>query len=200
MKSLLLAASRRLRTWYKLFKCRHMGDFGRDIHISANVRLWAPKHINIGHNVYIGKGTHIEANTTIGNYCLIANDVAFVGKNDHDYGCVGTPIRYAPWIVEYEDDDYRKLEEVTIADDVWVGYRSIIMTPVSIGRGAIIATGSVVVKDVRPYEIVAGIPARVVGMRFDSEEEIKEHERKIKNGTFKLSEKSLANCVVEPGD
>jgi acetyltransferase-like isoleucine patch superfamily enzyme len=57
-----------------------------------------------------------------------------------------------------------------IEDDVWVGYGAIVLSGVRIGRGAIIAAGSVVTRDVEPYSIVAGNPARSVGSRFNAEE------------------------------
>ena len=63
-----------------------------------------------------------------------------------------------------------------IERDCWIGYGAVILTGVRVGRGAIIAAGSVVLKDVEPYSIVAGNPARVVAKRF-SEEQILEHEK-----------------------
>ena len=69
----------------------------------------------------------------------------------------------------------RKLKLV-IEDDCWIGCGAIILTGVKIGRGAIIGAGSVVTKDVKPYSIVLGNPAKKIGMRF-SKKEIREHER-----------------------
>jgi virginiamycin A acetyltransferase len=53
-----------------------------------------------------------------------------------------------------------------IGDDVWIGFGAVVLSGVTIGRGAIVAAGSVVISDVQPYEIVAGNPARHVGRRF----------------------------------
>ena len=59
--------------------------------------------------------------------------------------------------------------DIFIDDDVWIGYRSTIMSGIHIGRGAVIAAGSVVTKDVPPYAIVGGVPAKVIKYRFDNE-------------------------------
>ena len=59
-----------------------------------------------------------------------------------------------------------------IEDDVWIGARVIIIHGVSIGRGSIIAAGSVVTKDVAPYSIVGGVPARLIKMRFNKKEQL----------------------------
>ena len=174
-------------------------EYGDGLHLGANVRLWAPDHIIIGRSVYIGKDTHIEANVTIGDYCLIANNVAFVGRHDHNFRELGIPVRFAAWVNDYEPDHPHRLEEVEIGKDVWIGYGSIVVTGIIIGRGAIIAAGSIVVKNVNPYEIVAGAPARVVGVRF-TDEEIEIHERKIDHGFFKCSERGNKHSVISPAE
>lgn len=199
MKKYILAFIRQFRNHYSIFKWRKFGYFGHDIHVSANIRMWAPNHISIGNHVYLGKGCHVEANLTMGDYCLVANDVGFVGRYDHDYKVIGVPVRYSPWIVTYEATDARKTAEINIGQDVWIGYRSTILAPVKIGKGAIVAAGSVVVNDVEPYSIVAGVPARVVGRRFESEQVIQDHEQGILNGHFSFSEKGLEYCVIRPG-
>ena len=66
--------------------------------------------------------------------------------------------------------------DIILDDDVWIGYRAIILSGVHIGQGAIIAAGAVVTKDVPPYAIVAGVPARIVKYRF-SEDIIKDLEK-----------------------
>lgn len=70
-----------------------------------------------------------------------------------------------------EDDeaffDWRREHHVTIGHDVWIGHNAIVMPGVSIGNGAVIGSAAVVTKDVAPYEIVAGVAAKKIGMRFD---------------------------------
>ena len=59
--------------------------------------------------------------------------------------------------------------DIIVADDVWIGYRATILSGVHIGQGAVIAAGAVVTKDVPPYAIVGGVPARVIKYRFPEE-------------------------------
>jgi len=97
---------------------------------------------------------------------MIASYVGFLNSDDHRYDIVGK----AMWN-SGRGDKYI----IIIEDDVWIGHGAIILSPVKIGRGSIIASGSVVTKDVPEYSIVAGVPAKVIKMRF-SQEEIRAHE------------------------
>lgn len=87
--SKLLAALRRLQTWLAFAGKSAFLTHGHDLHVGKGARLWAPKRLVIGDCVYIGKQVHIEANCRIGNYCLLANRVAIVGRHDHDFSAVG---------------------------------------------------------------------------------------------------------------
>ena len=116
-------------------------------------------------------------NRRIGRYTMIANNVGIVGRLDHDYRVVGKPIRFAPWIGDDASPEAEK-STVDVGEDVWIGYGAIVLSGVKIGRGAIVAAGSVVTKDVESYSIVAGVPAKKLSMRFD-EERIREHERLV---------------------
>jgi acetyltransferase-like isoleucine patch superfamily enzyme len=69
-------------------------------------------------------------------------------------------------------------QPVVIEDDVWIGFRAIILKGVTVGRGSIVAAGAVVISDVPRYSIVGGVPARVIRMRW-TEQEIIEHERRL---------------------
>lgn len=94
----------------------------------------------------------------------------FMITGGHRYDIIG---RYMSSIKENE-----KLEEndrpIIVEGDNWIGANSIVLKGVTIGEGSIIAAGSVVTKDVPPYSIVGGVPARVIKMRFN-DEEIKKH-------------------------
>jgi acetyltransferase-like isoleucine patch superfamily enzyme len=134
--------------------------------------------MSIGDDVYVGKLCTIECDGRIGNGVMIANNVGLVGRYDHDIYCVGKFVRQAPWIGA---DDYSgpgKDLQVNIEDDVWIGYGAILLTGITVGRGAIVAAGSVVTRDVARYAIVAGNPANPVAARF-SKEEITIHEHKL---------------------
>lgn len=142
--------------------------------------LWAPNGITVGDNVYIGKFCTLQADMEIGNDVIIANNVGLIGKYDHDYSKVGASIKNAPWIGDKDYDFKGKNQKIVVEDDVWIGFGAIIFTGVTVHRGAIVAAGSVVTKDVPDYAIVAGNPARIMGQRF-SEAEILEHEKRYRN-------------------
>jgi acetyltransferase-like isoleucine patch superfamily enzyme len=168
------------------------------LHVGKGTRLWAPKQLVIGNDVYIGKQVHIEANCIIGDYCLLANRVAIIGRHDHDFSATGYPVRYAPWVASRRFASPYADEKVVIEDDVWLGYGVIVLTGVIIGRGAIVAAGSVVTKNIPSYSIVAGVPARVIGQRFAGTADIARHESAIRNGRFDFSEQGYDYCVIEP--
>ena len=142
--------------------------------------LWAPNGITVGDNVYIGKFCTLQADMEIGNDVIIANNVGLIGKYDHDYSSVGISVKNAPWIGDSDYDFKGKGQKIVVEDDVWIGFGAIIFTGVTVHRGAIVAAGSVVTKDVPDYAIVAGNPARIMGQRF-SEAEILEHEKRYRN-------------------
>ncbi|MBS0182880.1 MAG: hypothetical protein JSS39_10800 [Nitrospira sp.] len=152
----------------------------------------------MGDNVYIGKDSLIECNATIGNHCLIANRVAFVGRHDHDFRQIGIPVRFSIWIGDLPSSAAVRREEVAVSDDVWIGYGAILLTGVTVGKGAIVAAGSVVTKNVEPYTIVAGNPAIKVGLRFRGEDELHRHEAAIERSRFIVSEKGFRYCMVVP--
>lgn len=194
---LLLAALRRARTWLKVSGKKRFLSYGPDLHVGAGTRLWAPAHLRIGKGVYIGKDVTIEANAVIGDYCLIANRVAFVGRHDHSSGTIGVPIRFAPWIGDPGFPQAWREEEVHVEQDVWIGFGAILLTGVRIGRGAVIAAGSVVTRDVSPYSIVAGTPARSIGTRI-AEQDRAAHEQGVARGVFRMSEKGRPFFMIRP--
>jgi acetyltransferase-like isoleucine patch superfamily enzyme len=149
---------------------------GQRVHIGLGSSLWAPHELTVGDDVYVGRFCTIECDGAIGSGSLLANHVAFVGRHDHDWRKVGVPIVAAPWIgnAEYRGPGVEQRVEVGV--DVWIGHGAIVLGDTRVGRGAIIAAGSVVAKDVAPYDIVAGNPARTVGERLP-EGARAEHER-----------------------
>ena len=195
----LRAFGRHAKTWWKVRSAGSRVEVGPGLHIGTGTRLWAPVSIRIGKQVYIGKDVHIEANCDIGDYCLIANRVAMVGRRDHDFRSVGVPVRFGTWIGMRDSNDHVLAEKVVVEPDVWLGFGAILLTGVRVGRGAIVAAGSVVTKDVPPYTLVAGSPARVVGLRFESAETQRQHEEAIERGQFEFSERGCQHWVVQPG-
>lgn len=105
-----------------------------------------------------------EERLTIGNFVSIANNVKFLLGGNHAYEGLST----FPFLTKY----FATLEAgtkgpIVIEDDAWIGYDSTILSGVKIGQGAVVAAGSVVTKDVAPYSIVGGNPAKFIKHRFD---------------------------------
>lgn len=166
----------------KILRCKLLLIPHRNITIGSNTTFgrgtvfWAPNKMIIGSNVYIGKYCTLQADMKIGNNIDIANNVGLIGKYDHDYSKVGINIKDAPWIGDVTYDFKGKNQKIIIDDDVWIGFASVVFTGVHIHKGAIVAAGSIVTKDVPPYAIVAGNPAKIKGYRFTAEQ-IVEHEK-----------------------
>jgi acetyltransferase-like isoleucine patch superfamily enzyme len=137
-----------------------------------------PGTVSIGDNVFIGKEGHLAVcDLSIGNNVMFAPRVAVIG-GDHNYDVIGVPSRATGRGQE---------KPVVVKDDVWVGYGSIIMQGVILGEGSVIAAGSVVTKNVPPYTIWGGIPAKYLKDRFGSEEDRCRHSIDI-GGSYHLKE------------
>lgn len=110
----------------------------------------------------------------IGKFCMIASDVTFImnGANHLSEAISTYPFAIfgADWAGAMEGKQYPTKGDTIIGSDVWIGYGATIMPGVTIGDGAIIATKSVVTKDVPPYAIVGGNPAKVIRKRFTEAE------------------------------
>ena len=116
--------------------------------------------VEIGEYTYISEYTHISQYTTIGKYCSIAN-LCTIGAQKHHAEYLTT------FPKEFLTGDVGLCLSTSIGNDVWVGSNSVIIAGLKVGDGAIIGAGSVVTKDVPPYTIVAGIPAKPLRERFD---------------------------------
>ena len=150
-------------------------QIAKGFHAGVRVRLWGKHTLNIGKNFYIGRDSFIETDCKIGDNVILGNRVAIVGKYDHNYQQIGTPIRLASAIRE-KNYSWKGINLITkIGNDVWIGYGSTVMQGVTISDGAIIAAGSVVTKDVEPYTIYGGNPAKKIRDRFNSEEDKLKH-------------------------
>ena len=113
----------------------------------------------------------------IGKFCMIASDVKFImnGANHLSNAISAYPFAVFGngWENAMDGKSYPNKGDITIGNDVWIGYNATIMAGVTIGDGAIIATNATVVKDVAPYSIVGGNPAIEIKKRF-SDEKIKQ--------------------------
>jgi acetyltransferase-like isoleucine patch superfamily enzyme len=129
------------------------------------------------YNIEIGYGTYggcfdkdnIPPGTHFGNYCSIASGVKIFRANHPINYFTTHPFFYNP-IFGYVKYDCLDRQELYIGHDVWIGYSCIILPSVRmIGNGAVIGAGSVLTKDVLPYSIVAGNPAKIIRMRFSND-------------------------------
>lgn len=119
-----------------------------------------------GPHSFVNKYCYLCANVTLGKYVMMAAHSAVVANN-HDPNVAGTPVIFSGRPVP---------PKTTIEDDAWIGYGARVMAGVTIGRAAIVAAGAVVTKDVEPYAIVAGIPAKKIGERFPDPADRAKHE------------------------
>jgi acetyltransferase-like isoleucine patch superfamily enzyme len=120
----------------------------------------------IGRYTYFTNGYSFdESRVDIGNFCSIAKDVTFNTEVNHNYKTVSTYPFYEKWGIG--KDNYYYKDKITIGNDVWIGMGATIMSGVKIGDGAVIAAHSVVTKDVEPYAIMGGNPAKIIKYRFD---------------------------------
>ena len=106
-----------------------------------------------------------KSKCTIGNYCSIANGVVFNLSGDHDIRNIST-FPFKDKILKIGHEGVSK-GDINIEDDVWIGYGALIMSGVTVGQGAVIAAGAVVTKNVPPYAIAGGVPAKVLKYRFE---------------------------------
>jgi acetyltransferase-like isoleucine patch superfamily enzyme len=129
--------------------------------------------ISLGNDVFIGPGAHFStiSSIEIGNKVMFGPNVTIIG-GDHNTKKIGK------YMFDVEEKDPSNDLPVVIKDDVWIAAGVIILKGVVIGEGSIIAAGSVVNKDVPPYSIVGGVPAKVLKFRFDKTE-LEEHKKKL---------------------
>ena len=137
-----------------------LAKIGKNTNIHPTVLIREGEYISIGdhclinHNNLIQAGKSAAGSITIGNYVHTGANVVMLGFN-HGF--------YTREIPTKEQDYFEA--PIVIGDDVWIGAGAIILAGVTIGNGAIIAAGAVVNKDVPPYTIVGGVPAKVIKER-----------------------------------
>jgi acetyltransferase-like isoleucine patch superfamily enzyme len=154
-------------TGYKKTKFKHLGE---NTTICPGSIFTYPT-ISIGHSTYVGPRCifqSVHGEIEIGNHIMFGPGVHIHGGN-HITNKVGVYMNTVS--KEFGSDG-----KVIIEDDVWIGANAIILKGVTVGEGAVVAAGSIVTKDVLPYSIVAGSPAKVTKMRF-TDDQIKEHKK-----------------------
>lgn len=118
-------------------------------------------HCVIGAYGYIGKNCYLTK-VSIGNYCSIANNVS-IGQGEHDLNQISTSSLFY-------DDAYKVLtkEDCVIGNDVWIGVDAVVFRGVRLGNGSVVGANSVVTKDVPPFAVVVGSPAKIIKYRFEN--------------------------------
>ena len=162
---------------------KHLSPDGPTIHDGCFIR-----DSHIGPWTELMRGTRIME-STFGDYSYTAGDVSIVYADIGKFCSIASHVRINPgnhpmWRVtqhhstyrrkmygfDSEDDaeffEWRREHRCTVGHDVWMGHAAIVMPGVSIGTGAVIGSGAVVTKDIEPYQIAVGVPARPIKQRF----------------------------------
>ncbi len=139
--------------WKPFFK-----SMGSSVFICNGFYCREPKNVSIGHHVYINH--HVElvsdkCGLSIGNFVQIAPYVSMMNAT-HKYDRTDIPM--------FEQKGY-KTGKIVIEDDVWIGYRVIILPGVTVHKGAVVGAGAVLTKDVEAYTVVGGVPAKLIKYR-----------------------------------
>lgn len=145
---------------------------------SAGRGVFLGKKSKIGAWTYIQANTYIGYGTKIGRYCAIARD-AEIGPPHHDYNLISsheflTHRNKFIGVPGYVAEGWKPIRTHTrpptvLGHDVWIGTKATVLRGVRVGTGAIIGANAVVTKDVPPYAIVGGVPARIIRYRFAEE-------------------------------
>ena len=142
-----------LRWLFLKLACAKMGRMGN---IYTGVRIVHAYGLTVGDKVNINHGTYIDGRggVEIGDFVLMGPGVKIITSN-HQIDHISGPITDQPC----------QLKEVKIEEDVWLGAGAIVLPGVTIGRGGVVAAGSVVTEDIPPFSIVGGAPAREIRKR-----------------------------------
>jgi len=141
------------RSYYK----KRLREVGEGLTIFSNVIIDSPDRIKMGKNVHINHGCIIDAsdgeieigdNVLIGPYCVLR-------AANHVFSNPNIPI------IEQEHEPGK----IIVEDDVWIGAHVTVVPNVKIGRGSVIGAGAVVTKDIAPFSIAVGVPAKKIGNR-----------------------------------
>lgn len=135
------------------------------------VGIFNPKNVRVGNFTY-GLLCVLAYNQTnklvIGNFCSIASGVQFLVCADHAVDNIST-FPFKVMALHSCKEEAISKGDIIVDDDVWIGQNAVILSGVHIGQGAVVAARAVVSKDVPPYAIVGGVPAKVIRYRFSQD-------------------------------
>jgi acetyltransferase-like isoleucine patch superfamily enzyme len=163
---------------------RRMALRHRNVHLAATAKV-SPRamvhprkdHLTIGDDSTIGPGAIVQGNITIGDHSSVQANTILVGYGEHGKITIGNYVRIAPQVMMiaanhvFADPEKPihaqglEAKPIVIEDDCWIAGRVNIMAGVTIGKGSVIGAGAVVTKDVPPYSIAVGVPAKVIASR-----------------------------------
>ena len=163
-----------INRFMRLFRRRTV-NIGRDVQLLGNTVIGCDCSFSarvIFSNSIIGDYSYVNYNSIIhcchiGKFCSIGpNVVAGLGNHPVEKNVTTSPRLFLKGKFLLEDR-YDQFAIVTIGNDVWIGDSALLMEGIHIGNGAVIAAGAIVTKDVPPYAIVAGVPAKILRYRFE---------------------------------
>ena len=145
-----------LGRWLRARTCRLIfRKCGKGVVVRQHAFFGSGCDIEIGEFSEIGLNAYLNRDVKIGKNVLMGQNVTILTTN-HEFENPSIPI---------QEQGVRERKTVRVCDDVWIGANSIILPGITIGSGAVIGAGSVVTKDIPPFVIVAGNPARVIRRR-----------------------------------
>lgn len=157
----------------KLYYSSNIGSFYSQFEGYNSIGRRSFFYGKMGYASYIGNDTQFSA--VVGKFCSIGNEVRTITGRHPLYTCISTHPCFFSTAKQagftYVEKDYfdEATNLVEVGNDVWIGDRVTILGGVRIGDGSVIGAGSVVTKDIEPYAVVAGSPARMIGKRFSDD-------------------------------
>jgi len=164
---MLKTIDRILTALFPSYEKKKFMSCGSNVYLGKN-NVFYYDHISIGSNVIFGTDSEFmaaRANIIIGNDVMFGPHV-YIATGNHRTDIPGRPMISITNEEKLPEND----QDVVLEGDNWIGMCSVILKGVTIGKGAVVGAGSVVTRDVRPYSIVAGNPAKLLHMRFSEEE------------------------------
>lgn len=164
---------RRIRGWLKQRRHRLNPKY---VHPTfyINGKASVSRDLIAGAHSFVNLGCRIGPKVIMGKYVMLGPNVSIIG-GDHQFDQPGVPIIFS---------GRPKMPTTVLEDDCWLGFGVTVIAGVRIGRGAIVAAGAVVTKDVEPYSIVGGVPAQPISQRFKTDKARQAHDRMLEKPLY----------------
>lgn len=169
----------------------YTASIARDVVVSTPENLYMEEHTGIGNGAKI---LNLRAKFIMKKYSFSGPDLMVVTGNH--MAVVGLPMKFVDDKMKDElDKGHEYDKDIIVDEDVWFGARVILLSGIHIGRGCIVSAGAVVTKDMPPYAIVGGVPAKVIKFRWTLEE-IMQHESLLYSTNDRFSRKQLEKILA----